>query len=149
IAYGLGAALVIKFYEESVYKGRFVLFTIGIIGLIFFKIYTIDWNSFFKQTIALSFESLFTVMLLPLFYFANIKQKILKAPIVFIAIISYSMYLVHLPVIYIIKKFIFGYNQIILLVIHLTSVIVVSTINYLIWERPTTKIRDKFSKGRE
>ncbi len=143
IAYGLGAALVIKFYEESVYKGRFVLFTIGIIGLIVLKIYVIDWNSFFKQTIALSFESLFTVMLLPLFYFANIKQKILKAPIVFIAIISYSMYLVHLPVIYLIKKSSFGYNQIIFLVIYLISVIVVSTISYLIWERPTTKIRNR------
>lgn len=148
IAYGLGAALVIKFFKESVFKVRFALFTIGIIGLIFFKIYIIDWNCFYKQTIALSFESLFTVMLLPMFYFANIEHKILKAPIFFIAIISYSVYLVHLPVIYLIKKYSFGSNPIILLVIYLTSVIVTSAINYLIWERPTTKIRDKLLKSR-
>jgi len=143
ISYGLGAALVIKFYKESVYKSRFALFTLGVIGLMILKFYVIDWNSFFKQTVSLSFESLFTVMFLPMFYFAGIKQKILKAQIVFIAIISYSMYLVHLPLIYLIKKYCFGYNQIILLVIYLTSIIIVSGINYLIWERPTTKLRNR------
>lgn len=144
IAYGLLAAYLIKNFNNIIYKNKTILLFIGLSLFICLKIIESDWNSFYKQSFDMSIEAVAISLILFYFCFTIPKSKRLIKISTFFAIISYSMYLTHLPIIYLMKKFFLFEHNFINTIVYLCLVIVASVIIYLFWENPTTKIRDKF-----
>ncbi len=80
----------------------------------------------------------------------SISRKIFEiTPVIFLGIISYSLYLWHIPVLYKLKKYLISYNVDILpwlSTIGVALVIFISVLSYMIVERPFLKIRHHQTK---
>ncbi|MGI9192051.1 MAG: acyltransferase family protein [Chitinophagaceae bacterium] len=137
------------------YKKQFLI--IGILVFIVTKISfpLVPIGSFYLSVLSFTFVSIGTLMLLP--YLSELKsgKGILYKPITYISLISYSMYLINLSLIqtWIINpipwtditenawiRIIANYS------IYWILVIVLSIIIYKYVERPTTSLRERFSK---
>jgi len=144
IAFGLLGAYFFKFKNNFFYKSAFLLFIIGFIGILTLKSEILNINSFFKQTFLYSLQSMFILFLLPAFYRLKTVPKIIARPIGLISVISYALYLVHMPVLYIIRLYSpESQSSQINLLIYLIISATISFVVYFVWERPMTSLRNK------
>lgn len=144
IAYGLLGAYIFVKNNNFFRKYSILLFTLGVAGIVLLKVFDFNSGSFFRQSFYYSFQSLFILFWIPIFYRFDKTVKGISWPISFISIISYALYLVHMPILYLIKKYEFtSGNTIIDFTIYLFTAISISFIIYMIWEKPMTDFRKK------
>jgi peptidoglycan/LPS O-acetylase OafA/YrhL len=88
------------------------------------------------------FAFLCGLMLFAALYGKGLYSKIMTLPVLrFIGIISFSLYLLHMPVIYFIEHFLTGIPAFLQIYVFFGLVIAVSSTSYLLIERPLSRIR--------
>lgn len=144
IGYGLLAAFIHGYQTDFWNKMKNVFFAMGIVMITLFAIIPIS-NVFFNETFYFSFTGISILFLMPkLESWKN--ENIPFKPFQFISKISYSMYLVHLPLLQIISKFIkptTGAGAIGVYVFFWMVTIALSFIVYFIYEKPMTGLRER------
>lgn len=142
IAFGILSAYINFYYIQFWNKYKTLLFTSGVgllTGLLSIKIE----STFFNQTFYFTLMSLSIAMLLPKFSTWN-NGNILTKPITFISKISYSIYLIHLPILYIVNaKLNLDKGSFEFLLVYLLFIVVTSAIIYRFYEHPLTMLREK------
>lgn len=157
ILYGFMIAYLTKYHNEIILANRKKLFFCGLCIYGSMMIVTLlgGYNNahlynnvffyrYFEKAFMWSFMSLGLAMLLP--FCANIKNtsiKTINKTIVFISVISYSLYLTHSAIINVFSKL---FNSYISLILYLPSCILLAYIMHKIIEMPFMKIRDKITK---
>ena len=144
IGYGLLGAYIHWYYYEFWRKFKNIFFVIGIILL--FYLTTINLQIlFFLKTTYISLIGLSIFFLLPkLESFKN--EKIPLKPFQFISKISFSMYLIHIPLIQIFSNtFSFSnkYAAILIYIIFWILLILLSFFVYTFYEKPLMNIRER------
>tara|TARA_B110000285_G_scaffold80747_1_gene93198 strand:+ start:64 stop:1122 length:1059 start_codon:yes stop_codon:yes gene_type:complete len=140
IAFGFLAAYIYKYHPISWDKYKNMSFVLGLLLIIIVQ----NINGlYFKQTFYFTLISIALALLFPkLNSFKH--EKIRFKPIRFISKISFSMYLVHLPVLYILTgKFGEGINSNILILFFWVMTILISYIIYRLYEMPLMNFRDR------
>lgn len=144
IAYGLFGAYLLKYHENKILDYAIPFFAIGTIGIWGLSNYSTLLGAFFTQTINFSLQSLFILLCIPLFITQKTAPKLLSKVVKRLSITSYSLYLVHLPVLYIWKYYnISQNNSIINLILYLGTSISISVFIYYLYEKPLTNLRRK------
>jgi len=144
IAYGLIGAYINKYYNILFKKYSILFLIVGIIGIIGIRFFVFEPSSFFRQTISFSLQSMFILFWIPAFYRLESVPIALKRPVSFISLISYSLYLVHLPILYIISKHnVLSNNHTLEFIVYLLVSVIISYFIYKFWEKPFTNLRNK------
>ncbi|MBN2779186.1 MAG: acyltransferase [Bacteroidales bacterium] len=150
IAYGLLTAYLFVNFKELFSRHSKLFLIIGFLGLVLLRFLPIDGSNFFRNTFHYSLVSLFIAFLIPFFYGIKKPKTILNKSTVFVSLISYSMYLVHLPVLYLIKitfsELDVKIHALIVFLAYLIITIIISAAVYLLWERPFLNLRDKANR---
>jgi peptidoglycan/LPS O-acetylase OafA/YrhL len=145
IAYGVIAALVLNKYSNHWVQFKWHFFTIGILGLFVLKSNIFKMDDFFHKTFFYLFEGLFTIFLLP--FMTSLKSNnISKKIAAFLSKISYSLYLVHMPIIGIIHTNLYANNEPMPLVFYFLYWVVLIALSHVIYryfEFPMTEKRPK------
>lgn len=144
IAFGLLGAYIFTYFGNFFKKYSFIFFALGIVGIFFLKTYSFESNTLFRQTFYYSLQSLFILLWIPVIYRIEKTKSVINKPISFISIISYALYLIHMPVLYLITKYqiSLGINTIDFIGYILISIIL-SYFIYRIWEKPMTDLRNR------
>ncbi|MFB9079400.1 acyltransferase family protein [Flavobacterium procerum] len=151
IMYGVLAAYIAYYYNNTWKKNKKTLFAIGLILLLSTKFFIkADLNSLYACVFSFSLNSIGTLFLLP--FLSEIKTgkgKINKV-VTYFSLISYSMYLINLTLV---KNWIILHLQIDFLNSYVTLVtkyilywfftVVLSILLYKYFEIPTTKLRER------
>lgn len=104
IGFGLIGAYVYSYHEKRFYKNKNLLFSLGLLLLLLFGYVKTANLTLFKIYYS-SYVGISVLLLLP--KLTSIKnEKIPLKPFNFISRISYSMYLIHMPVLYLLSKFV-------------------------------------------
>lgn len=153
ILYGVIAAFICFYNKKQWITQKNIYLSIGIIlvaiNTYLYFIYIFDCTST-KQSFGIRFFlfDLFSIsfaLLLPFFsQIKQIKNKTLESFFVFISTISYSLYLIHIPVLRLLSVFKFSY--LFYYVLCWVVTILISTILYNLYEYPFTLMREKFSR---
>ncbi len=144
IAYGLIGAYIFKYFKSHFRKYSFLFLIIGIVGIALLKHYDFNSSSFFRQTLYYSLQSLLILFWIPAFYSLKKAPKFFRSSIGLISLSSYSLYLIHMPVLYIFVKYgVISNNPTLCFMIYLIISLTLSYVVFIVWERPLTNIRDK------
>jgi hypothetical protein len=158
IMIGVLAGIICYYYNDFWKKKKIKCAIIGVLilltsGLYFY--YSFDTiitkpgtGTFFTKTFLFNAIGIGTALLFPLgYYIKRPKNEFIAKLIVHISLISYSIYLIHLIIIGLVNKL--PLNNINKLFIVLIWIFVISTLQYRLFEKPITSIREKFSKKEE
>ena len=142
IAFGIFSAYI-SFYHQSLWrKYKNTLFIAGVV----FITSLLYWKSssvFFNQTFYFTFMSLSISLLLPKLSSLH-KENIPLKPIQFISKISYSMYLSHLPIMYVLMNLLKEVQSVtIVYCLFWITTILISSLVYFTFEKPMMNLRDK------
>ncbi len=148
IAFGLLGAWLYVNFEQKIQKQSFLFLLIGLAGIILFYLLKFDNAGMFKQTLYFSFQSLFILLCLPIFIRIRLWSRIIKNGVGLVSLLSYSLYLVHMPVLYVMLKLnvlasVNFTGKVILFMAYLISSGLISSLVYFAWERPWTSLRGK------
>lgn len=143
IGFGLLGAYIHWYHNDFWKKSKNIFFILGLIALIFLTTVT-KQDMLFLKTYYFSLIGLSILLLLP--KIESIKnEKIPFKPFQFVSKISYSMYLIHLPLIQITSKvFSFSnkYEAILIYIIFWIFLLLLSYLVYRFYERPLMNLRD-------
>jgi peptidoglycan/LPS O-acetylase OafA/YrhL len=161
IGFGVVMAYLNYFKKEQLLRIRKKLFAIGLIGAgtvtLLHYLGTYPGLELYQYKTAQFLSNAFLCTALPVFFscllpFAatinTIGSKSIEKAIVYISTISYSIYLVHLSLIY--NPFFDNLKTnslltaVIYCLLYFLVVLIVSSFLYFLYERPMTKLRDKF-----
>ena len=159
ILYGVIVAYI-KFYHENFWN-KFtnkasilgVLFLIFIVFFFYFGIAQKEDTSFFANTIYTTIVNFGLALFL--FPFAKMNKKnynVFDKVVTILSVVSYSMYLIHrLCVIGLMKFFELSnlMESILAFVLFWLSTIIISILLFKYFEKPTTKLRDRYGKGKK
>ena len=148
IAYGVLGSYVFLNFSHVFFKFKWILFGIGIIGLVLLKFSNFSCASLFYQTFFFSLQSIFILFLIPSFYKIKVKNRFVIKSVGILSVVSYSTYLLHLPVLYVLRKSGIltnssDFTQIVTLIFYLIVVLTLSIVIYQLWELPITRLREK------
>jgi peptidoglycan/LPS O-acetylase OafA/YrhL len=144
IGFGILAAYIKFYYKKFWINNRNKLFVMGLSIIIFLMTYDFN-NIFFKQTLYFSIISVALMLILPKLESFK-KERIPFKPFFFFSKISYSMYLVHIPLMQILSNSYnpsSGFHSLLLYVSFWILTIGLSYLIYVFYEKPLTDLRDK------
>ena len=143
IGFGVLASYI-SFYNNYFWKKhKNTFFLIGSLSMVFLLNLN-EASVFFNQTFIFTIKSLSIALLLP--KLSSIEcERIKFKPFQFISKISYSIYLVHLPLFFLIKKSSFFDGSLILYVFYWVLTILISNLIYVFFEKPIMNYRDRIS----
>lgn len=146
IIYGVLAAYISFYYKKFWKKISIPAFIIGLVMILSIDYFTFDQNHFFTKTFFFNITTIGAMLLLPLASsIENFKSPFGKF-ITHISLISYSMYLVNMLVISLMKKFLpsvsSSFDGLFKYIIYWIIVIVISTIVYYFFEKPMMNLRN-------
>ena len=147
LGYGLLFAYFQIFHFKQFFKSRYLLFPLGIVLYIFLENLFADRSHYFHSTFFFSMTGLGVAFLFPLLYEMKV-ERIPRKPIRFLSLISYSIYLSHLPIAYLTHSWYEGTTAgetLILYASYWVMVISISALIYYRFERPITNLRDRIS----
>ncbi len=145
LGYGLMAAYFQIFHFEKFFKSRYFLFPLGILLYIFLENIFAYSSPYFHATFYFSMTGLGVAFLFPLLFEMKV-ERIPRKPIRFLSLISYSIYLSHLPIAYLTHSWYEGAsaNETILLYASYWAMVIFSSyLIYTFFERPITNLRDR------
>jgi len=145
----------VQFYYPSLWKKKYTSLAIGL-ALLCVAIFLSETQLYkqphvFTKIFTFSFFNFGTAFLLP--YFSKIRhyKTRLGGIITHISIISYSIYLLHYSIIYRIQCKLFypetGSEGVMAFSAFILLTILISSINYKVFELPMTRLRERFSKN--
>jgi len=143
IGFGVMGAYIHWYYDDFWKKSKNIFFIFGFALLIFFITAAIN-NMLFLKTFYYSLIGLSICLLLPKLESLKDENIPLK-PFQFISKISYSMYLIHMPLIQITSKVFLFSNKYEAILIYLTFwilLLLLANFVYRFYERPLMNIRD-------
>jgi peptidoglycan/LPS O-acetylase OafA/YrhL len=144
IGFGLLGAYVNFYYKASWNKWRYHLFFLGIVLFTLLND-TIKSDPYLSRSIYHTFAGFSILLIFPLL--SNLKnEKIPFQPIKFISKISYSMYLVNIPVLQLLNNFfnpVDPYEVFVHYIVFWILTILISTLIYYYFEKPILIYRDK------
>jgi len=147
LGYGLIAAYFQVFHFNWFFKSRYILFPVGIVLYLFVENwFAYDWH-FFHSTFFFCITGFGVACFFPLLYEMKV-ERIPGKPIRFLSLISYSIYLSHLPIAYLTQSWYEGTSAgetLLLYAAYWAMVIVSSYLIYTYFERPITNLRDRLS----
>jgi peptidoglycan/LPS O-acetylase OafA/YrhL len=145
IGYGMLSAFLLQRYSYFFQQKRWYLFSLGLLCLLFFSSFSFDENRLFYKTIYLSVIAICVALTLPaistiktLKFGTNTFSSLSKW--------SYSLYLVHLPLLFIMVNNFRANTKIdslIFISIYLALAIFISSLIYTYFEKPLMDFRDK------
>lgn len=147
MGYGLLAAYFQIFHFQKFFKSRYILFPLGIVLYIFLENLLADSSHFFHSTFFFSMTGLGIAFLFPLLFEMKV-ERIPKKPIRFLSLISYSIYLSHLPIAYLTHSWYEGTSASETMLLYAGYWVIVIASSYLIYtyfERPITSLRDRIN----
>lgn len=145
IGYGMLSAFLLQQYTTFFQQKRWYLFCLGLVCLLFFSSFSYDENRLFYKTIYLSVVAICVALTLPVFS----TTKTLKFGMNTFSSLSkwsYSLYLVHLPLLFIMADNFRANTQmdsLIFMSIYLVLAIFISSLIYRYFEKPMMDFRDK------
>lgn len=145
IGFGLLAAYIQTYYFHIFTKYRWVTFIIGTCMYLVTSLIFSAWSHAFQCTWFFTVTAIGVTLLFPLLYEWK-NERIPLKPFRFIALISYSVYLWHLPIAYLMTSWFVGQTLIITLLLYVaywSLVIVLSYLTYRYFEKPLTNLRDR------
>lgn len=145
LGYGMLAAYAQIYYYTTFFKSRYLLFPLGILLYIFLENLFADGSHFFHSTIFFSMTGMGVAFLFPVLFEMK-TERIPYKPIRFLSLISYSIYLSHLPIAYLTHSWYEGTTAgetVLLYAGYWAMVIVSSYLIYTFFERPITNLRDR------
>lgn len=140
ISYGILAAYLCFYFPLFWKKIRHVALIAGLLGIALLT-YTPSQSVFFSQTIYYSLMALSCALLLPFLSHWRRENQRFK-PIAFVSKVSYSMYLIHLPLLHILIETT-GYDSFATLLLYWTITLILSGLNYKYFEMPLMNLRDR------
>lgn len=146
IGFGILGAYFSYYYRQILFNYKLIFFVIGLFGILYLNYYKFPIE--FEETFKFSLSSLFIVLLFP--YFENIsKNNPLNKPITFISKISFSIYLIHMPLMKLFSQInIYSnkYYYILMYLVFIVSLVILSYICFRYYESTFLKLRDRFFK---
>lgn len=151
IIYGVLAAFIKHYYAQSWKQYKYPLFIAGLIITYVNVFVEIQPNDFYFRTFYFSVTSFGMMLLLPLAdQTTSFKVPALGKAITHISLISYSMYLIHMGIVAGIIEKNFMPNtttgHAVMYLVYWGTTILLSTLIYRYFERPTTQLRERFSR---
>lgn len=148
ILYGVLAFVFIYFKEAYIKKHRYWLLIISAIGvMISYLIFHLKINIIYNQVFFISTTSFFFSLSLPFFYFFKFNHQALKNIVLYISLISYSLYLTHYTLIFrLMNTYILAdtlSKAIATTTLYVLISIVFSTIIYLLIEKKFIDIKNR------
>ena len=154
IYYGVLAAYISIVFPKGWYKIRYVSCTFGVLALIainfliplngwFITEYPGFWNVWYFLI-----KSTAIALTLPLLSQIKSAPKWLKAPITYISILSYAIYVLHYSIIMQLMKYFIpseqmaGFDLIVYILVYVLITFTISYVVYRIYEKPLTNLRD-------
>jgi peptidoglycan/LPS O-acetylase OafA/YrhL len=144
IGFGLFGAYIHWYHQEFWRNTKNIFFVLGITMILFFSIASIE-NIFFLHTFYYSFIGISILFILPKLESWS-HENIPFKPFQFISKISYSMYLLHIPLLQIMSKTFKFSGTIGVVLTYIFFWIVIFVLSYLVYtfyENPITNLRDK------
>lgn len=143
IGYGLLAAYIHWYYNAFWNKAKNIFFILGIVGLALFT--AVDFHSmFFLKSFYYCFIGLSVFLILP--KLESLKNEFIPLkPFRFISRISYSIYLLHMPLLQIISKIFIPSNRSESIITYLAFWVLTILLSYLIYsfyEKPLMNLRE-------
>lgn len=144
IGYGLLGAFLHHYYKDQWFRYKNLLFILGISSLLLLSSSWLDITSF-RATYYYCFIGLSILLLFP--KLSSLKnENIPFQPFFFISKISYSMYLINIPVFFILTRFYqpsSALETIIAYLLFWVLTIILSFLNYKYFEKPVMDLRDR------
>jgi len=144
IAFGLLISWLHFYYEEKLFKLRWILLIFSTIFLIYHRTIELNVTSSFAQLVYLSISPIALCLSIPFFNSLKIRKSWFTNSITFISKISYSMYLINLAIV--ISPLVQNFQKVNGLIrygIAWSLIILLSYLSYRFIEKPITKLRDK------
>ncbi|MBF0196414.1 MAG: acyltransferase [Planctomycetes bacterium] len=146
ILYGVLLSAVVIYFPKMIERWKYSLFLIAIAGFIALNFIIPVQSDFFVLSAKLSLNSLFFTMLIPfalsmrtnIKFFANSCRVFSEA--------SYSMYLLHIPMLALYKYFLLPQLQynVVGFVVFISTVTMISIFWFYVFEKPIMKLREYF-----
>lgn len=145
--YGVLIAFLLQFYPH-LFRSKFVnrlLFVIGIVGFFYFN--RLEDNDFFRKTIFFNLQGLVVMLWIPFLSSWNSTSKFSRW-ITQLSLISFVIYLTHLPLLHILDKIMPPVNDVQLFLVYLGYWLINIILGHLIFtffERPIMLNRERIS----
>lgn len=149
INFGVLAAFVKFYYPQAFHKWRNVMFVIGIVLLYANSFIPRDPNDFYSKTFSFTITSIGAALLLSKAdSIKKFKYPFIGKTVIFISLISYSMYLVNLALVAQVIDTNFRsetlWENAYMYLIYWGATIAISILLYTFYEKPFTDLRDKW-----
>ncbi len=145
IGFGLAGAFFYCYYEHHWQKLRTVLFLLGFCLMLYLFNFSLETTPVFYKTVYFSLSGLSVLLLLPLLN--NLKtENIPLKPFRFISKISYSMYLVNIPLLQLTESLWKDKpmeTEVLYYSIFWIALLLISFLIYRFFEKPITDLRDR------
>ena len=145
IGFGILAAYINFYYSNFWKKNKNILFIIGMTIMITLLINKNQLSTFFNQTIYFSISSLSITLIIP--KLSQLKSgSVFSKPIKYLSKISYSMYLVNLPVFFILNNSnLIQDFPLVRFLLYWIFVILISDLIFRFYESPIMHLREKIN----
>ena len=148
INWGVLAAFLKFYYQSTFYKWRNVTFVVGVVLLIANSFVPVNPASFYSQVLSFTIASIGASLLLPKAdSVKSFKYPVIGKTVVFVSIISYSMYLVNLGVVAQVIDKNFPpetlFENAYMYLVYWCATIILATLLYRFFEKPMTDLRDR------
>ena len=147
IGFGLVASWIYFYYPNTWTKSKWACLVAGLI--LYFYLIGMDFNrsSYFVETFYFSVSAVASMFMLPMAEQYKTYSSVFGKFITFISLISYAMYLSNLGVVGSLIKNNLNYlaHPAFIYTVYWFSIILISTVVYVFFENPITKLRDRFS----
>ncbi len=149
INFGVLAAFSKYYYPLVFHKYRNIMFIVGVICLYANSFIPTDPNDFYSKTISFTMTSIGAALLLAKAdSIKKFKYPVIGKTVIFISLISYSMYLVNLALVAQVIDKNFPpetlWENAYMYVVYWVATLVFSTLLYTFYEKPFTDLRDTF-----
>jgi peptidoglycan/LPS O-acetylase OafA/YrhL len=147
IGFGLVAAWIHFYYPKSWAKSKWLCLTAGLILYFFILRTDFEHNTCFMKTFYFSVSAIASMLILPAAEQYKTHRSAFGKLITFISLISYAMYLSNLGIVGSLIRHHVNYlaHPAFIYLVYWCGVISLSTIVYIFFEDPMTRLRDRFT----
>jgi peptidoglycan/LPS O-acetylase OafA/YrhL len=147
IGFGLLAAWIHFYYNNTWIRYQLICFMTGLMLLVYCVLHGFETDPYFSETISFTLSGLGAMLILPMAEQLKTATSSLGKYVTFISIISYAIYLSHFGVSAALIKNLLHYelHPVFCYLLYWGSTIAFSAFIYSYYEKPLTNLRERFS----